>query len=340
MTLPLEPIPSGSLPLAVRAPGKCILFGEHSVVLGGPEVVAAIDLFVQVGIRPRPAGPGPVPETNPYVREALARWWRDGTPLDLAVVSRVPKAAGLGSSAALCAGLVAGLGAAQGGLTRAELAARAFAVERGAQGVGSPGDTAASVAGGLVALNVDAGEELWSVAHGEQRWTVRRVPDPGWSWVVAHSGIPHDTASTVRAVGRRLAAPDGPALLERFRRVALDGLAAVGKEDPEATGRLLDENQRLLREVGVSHPKLEALLEAVRPAVYGAKLTGAGAGGSIVALPRPGRELEAQRRLARAGGQASVVRVETRGVCLVDRPTTVERAGSLPGDDPDDGAVR
>ena len=79
-------------------------------------------------------------------------------------------------------------------------------------------------------------------------------------------------------------------------------------------------NQELLRTVGVSHPRLEALLEAARPAAEGAKLTGAGAGGSIVVLPREGQEVDLVRRLARAGGLPFVVRPSVQGTALVTEP--------------------
>lgn len=315
-------LPARELPLAARAPAKCILFGEHAVVRGGPELVAAIDLHTQVGVRAsdairlnRDAGAA---DRNPYLKEALARGWGGGTPVEITSTSRIPRSAGLGSSAAFSTALTAAFGAARGGLSRAELAARAFAVERGAQGVGSPGDTSAIAAGGLVSLNADRGTELWKVSDGTTAWTVREVPDPSWSWIVAYSGIPRDTAETVRMVTRRFAQSDGPTLLDRFKAVAVEGINAVIGEDPAACGRCLDDNQELLRGIGVSHPRLEALLESVRPVAHGAKLTGAGAGGSIVALPRSGRELEAVRRIARAGGVAFVVRVEAEGARLVE----------------------
>jgi mevalonate kinase len=79
-------------------------------------------------------------------------------------------------------------------------------------------------------------------------------------------------------------------------------------------------NQELLRQVGVSHPRLEALLEAARPACEGAKITGAGAGGSVVVLPRPGQEVDLVRRLARAGGLPFVVRPAPTGTSLVVDP--------------------
>jgi mevalonate kinase len=320
-----DPIPAASLPLAARAPGKCILFGEHAVVHGRAELLLAIDLPIQVAIasstRSSLNRDTAAPETNPYFHSALERLWEGGSPLDLHVTSRIPRSAGLGSSAAFSAALSAGLSAAQGGVGRAGLAERAFAVERGAQGVGSPGDTAAVVAGGYVSVNGPGDSELFRLTDGDKHWSVRRVKDPSWSWVVAYSGIPRSTANAVRAVGERLAAADGESLLDRFHTLAGAGIRAVVAEDRAEVGRLLDENQLLLAQVGVSHPRLEALLTAARPAVVGGKLTGAGAGGSVVVLPMPGRELDAARRIARAGGLPFVVRAEPLGASLVSAPS-------------------
>jgi mevalonate kinase len=321
-----EAIPSAALPLAARAPGKCILFGEHAVVHERPELVLAIDLPVQVGVKVAERGSlngdPDAATTHPYLRTALATCWEGGPPLLVRVHSRVPRAAGLGSSAAFSSALVAALSAARGGISRTELARRAFAVERTAQGVGSPGDTAAAVGGGYLSINGPGGAEVFDYIDGSRRWTARRVRDPSWTWVVAYSGVPRRTADAVRAVGLRLQQPDGPALLDEFARIASAGIRAVESEDRAEVGRLLDENQELLGTVGVSHPRLEAMLAAARPAIVGGKLTGAGAGGSVVALPQPGRELDAARRIARAGGLPFVVRPELHGASLVAEPET------------------
>jgi len=302
-----DPVPARPFPTSARAPGKCILFGEHAVVRGAPELVLAIDLHTQAFVVPSAqarlnAEPSAL-EENPYFREAIAAAGSAGATFAVRAVSRIPRAAGLGSSAAFVAALSAALAAVRGGLDRAALAQRCFSVERAAQGVGSPGDTSASVAGGYVTLNAGAsgGELLWTVRAPEASWEVRRAPDPGWAWVVAYSGLPRSTAEAVRAVSARLDRPDGPKVLAEFASVARAGIAAVTEGDRKETGRLLGRNQELLREVGVSHPRLEALLEAAAPVVEGAKVTGAGRGGSIVALPVAGREVELVRRLARAG---------------------------------------
>jgi mevalonate kinase len=320
----LSPIPAHALPVAARAPGKCILFGEHAVVWGQPEVLLAIDLYAQVAIRPshewRLNGHTTPVAGHPYLQSAIRELWSNGTPLDVTVVSRIPKASGMGSSAAFVLGLAAAIGAAQGGVDRPTLAQQGFTIERGAQGVGSPGDTSAATAGGYLTLNTDVaavGEPVWSVRSGKDRWTVRRIADPGWVWVVAYSGLPKDTGPKVRAVAERFASPEGPELLHRFSEVATAGLRAMAHEDAAETGRLLGENQELLRAVGVSHPRLEALIEAARPAALGAKVTGAGGGGSIVALPKPGQETDLVRRLARAGAVPFATGPAAHGVELV-----------------------
>ncbi|MGD0250362.1 MAG: hypothetical protein ABSB97_05700 [Thermoplasmata archaeon] len=318
----LAPIPARGLPLSARAPGKCIIFGEHSVVHGAPELVFAIDLHTQIFVRGAEgfclnADPE-AQQRNAYFRSAIERSWSGQPPVDVRAVSRIPRAAGLGSSAAFVTALAASFAAARGGIDRATLAQMSFEVERGAQGVGSPGDTSAVVGGGYLALNGGPGDPLWTVRSEERRWEVRRVPDPNWVWVVAHSGIPRSTSDAVRAVGLRLAQPDGPEILAEFSRVASEGIAAIGRGDRGQVAALVRRNQELLREVGVSHPRLEALIEAAAPAAEAAKLTGAGAGGSIVALPILGKETELVRRLARAGGLPFVVRSATDGVTLVD----------------------
>jgi mevalonate kinase len=319
------PVPAHGLPMRARAPGKCILFGEHAVVHGGPELVAAIDRSLEVVARAADRdslhGDPKAFEANPYLRAARTLGGPRHLPIDLALRSSLPASAGLGSSAALCA-VVATIDAAlQGGCDRAELAHRAFAIERAAQGVGSAGDTSCAVAGGLIAINADHGETIWTITSGEQRWDVRPVADPGWRWLVVDSGVPRRTADAVRSVGRRLAERDGREILDHFRAVTLEGIDAVGRRDPVATGRCLDENHALLQSVGVSHPRLESLLEAVRPFSYGAKLTGAGAGGSIVALPRPDEVDDALARSRAAGGSPYIVRVHARGAELVPDPS-------------------
>ena len=69
------PIPASPLPLAARAPGKCILFGEHAVVHGRPELLLAIDLYTQLLAAPgetmRLNGEAGALRDNPYLSRAM-----------------------------------------------------------------------------------------------------------------------------------------------------------------------------------------------------------------------------------------------------------------------------
>lgn len=305
------------LPASARAPGKCIVFGEHGVVHGTPELLFAIDLETHVTVQRAEEfslnGDRQARSQHPYFRSAMDVLWPHGEPLAVHATSRIPRSAGLGSSAAFVAALAAGLSPDGPTPDGPRLAETSFRIERGAQGVGSPGDTSATVAGGFLTLNADRGDKLWTLRQGDQEWTARRADDPGWSWVVAYSGIPRSTAEAVRAVRARVGQPDGPQLLERFRSIAEAGMDAVRAEDRERVGKAMTQNHLLLREVGVSHPRLEELIRSVEGHAAGAKLTGAGAGGSVLVLPRAGDETACLRRLARAGGLAFAVKASAQG---------------------------
>src|SRR2546422_436490 len=98
-------------------------------------------------------------------------------------------------------------------------------------------------------------------------------------------------------------------------RITLDGLEALRRNDLVAARRLMDRNHALLTVLGVGHPMLDRLVQAARRTSYGAKLTGAGGGGSIVALSdRPAETVEAIRA---AGGKAFVVRSDPIGVAAL-----------------------
>ena len=111
MTDPDAPIPARGLPLSARAPGKCIVFGEHAVVHGAPELLFAVDLYTQVFVRAaqvtRLNADPEASSRNGYFHAALELGWPAGPPVDVRAVSRIPRAAGLGSSAAFASALAA-----------------------------------------------------------------------------------------------------------------------------------------------------------------------------------------------------------------------------------------
>ena len=107
------------------------------------------------------------------------------------------------------------------------------------------------------------------------------LPCPSWSLVVLDSGDRGDTSALVAAVAARR--PGVDPVLERIG--ALVDEAAAVLDDLPALGALLVENHRLLGRLGVSTPRLDALVElALGAGAAGAKLSGSGGGGIVLAL--------------------------------------------------------
>ncbi len=344
MSPALPSLPGKRWPFRVRAPGKAILFGEHAVVRGRTALVLAVDRGTEIDFRPLPPGSRSTwngapfdAELNPYLREAMRRHpdW-SARPVALTVRSELPRASGLGTSAAFTVALVAGFTLPdRQELPRAEVAEESYRIERAAQGVGSPVDTSASTAGGLLAIGTEPGEEeLWTLPAVDTSppFHARRVHSPPWSWAAAFSGIAKATGPKVRAVGEVFATPEGAEILERIGRLSREGEGALDREDKDAVGALMAENHQLLRSLGVSHPRLEALLEVARPFVHGAKVTGAGGGGSVLALVREGQHEALRKAWARAGGVPFLLSVAPQGLQVMTLGSALrDHADHVPG---------
>jgi mevalonate kinase len=102
--------------------------------------------------------------------------------------------------------------------------------------------------------------------------------------------------------------------IETIGLIARRGIVALKNGDYEAVGRAMTENQVMLRGLGVSCHELDDLVRAAAPSSLGAKLTGAGGGGCMVALTRnPKITSEA---IKNAGGEALVSKFGNEGMRL------------------------
>jgi mevalonate kinase len=114
--------------------------------------------------------------------------------------------------------------------------------------------------------------------------------------VIGDTGIIANTKAMLAGISeRKQASPEQYArLLEDARQVAEEATVCIDRTDFEAMGRLMDTNQALLQEAQISCPELDLLIRAARDAgAWGAKLTGGGGGGCMLALS-PGQELQAR----------------------------------------------
>ncbi len=329
------------------APGKVYLFGEHAVVYGEPAVPCAVERRAAVTVEARDDDrvvveasdltldgftvtfDGSTADADPeldvptrlvqsatgYVEEAVAQA-RDAADapdagFELSIDSEIPLGAGLGSSAAVAVAAIDAATRALGEtLPREELAERAYRTERAVQeGGASRADTFCSATGGAVRVE---GSDC------------RRLDAPELPFVVGFDGGAGDTGELVagvRALRERHAfAADTVTAIGDVVRDGQEVLAdaPAGSPADESTlavlGDLMDFDHGLLSALGVSTRSLDAMVWAAREAgAHGAKLTGAGGGGCIVALDRTD---ETERALRYAPDCVDVFRAElaTEGV--------------------------
>lgn len=299
------------------APGKMILLGEHAVVFGKPAIALAINLRIsstvtkasQYSVNGRPMQK----RHHAYVSASLDEAW-GGPPINVDTVSEIPSGSGLGSSAAVTVSCVAAMMATKGKFDPETVARKAFAVELKVQGRASPTDTSTSTHGQGVIVSPDKLDGfLWSIESGNNSWNMHHCDVPRLCFVVGYTGIHAATGPLVAGVKSRVESDkDARRSIDRIAEVVMDGVDALVKQDKKRLGKLMNEDHELLNGLGVGHPALEELVVAARQHSYGAKLTGAGGGGSMIALTDDVRK--ASEAIRSAGGEPIAVTVGVEGV--------------------------
>jgi mevalonate kinase len=323
---------------SASAPAKLILCGEHAVVYARPAIALPL-----AGIRARAdvaagrTGAGIVV----YARD-LGRRWRVaegsdhpiseliasvlaklGRPLDrtldlkISIRSTIPIASGMGSGAAVATALVRALAAYFGRqLAPAEISALVYASERRFHGTPSGIDNT------VIAYE----RPIWFLRRGVGSWEAgggpeaHQPPTPNsqlpaiepiaiaapFTLVVADTGVRSPTRAPVGEVRRRWQAEPAryEAWFEQIGALALRVRAALADGDVAALRPLLTENHALLQQIGVSSPELDALVVAALEAgALGAKLSGAGWGGVMLALVASEASEPVVRALKEAGAK-------------------------------------
>jgi mevalonate kinase len=272
------------------APGKLILFGEHAVVYGHPAIAAAVGLRSTVRLH-RHGGPTHIRRSSfrdERLQQAVARALPpQGLAVDIA--SELPPGRGMGSSASIAVAMVRAAVALAGERPDADLLfERSLALERIFHGQPSGVDNAVSIRGGMVRYRKGPPLVLQPIA----------VQQP-LELVVLDSGRTGSTASLVAQV--RAARPAVDPILDAIGAL-VERLGELG-DDPATLGAAMDENHALLRQLGVSDDTLDGLCAFAREhGALGAKLSGAGGGGVVLAwTPR-----ERQAGLLAAAAQRGI----------------------------------
>ena len=283
---------------SASAPGKVILFGEHAVVYGEPAIAVPVhSLKARAVVTPIVRGRrGEIQveapdidlkaemidlEPDHPIRAAIkAAVLPDGDPTDIPscmiqLTSSIPTASGLGSGAAISAALIRALSAFLGQrLSDEEVSDRTFEVEKIHHGTPSGIDNM-----------VIAYQKPIYYQKGEPCQFLP-IPNP-FSILIADSGIQGHTRDAVELVRQNWLSDPGRSeeIFSSIGQIARQARDMILNGDPSKLGPLMDQNHTHLQDLGVSHPDLDRLVGIARDAgALGAKLSGGGLGGNIIAL--------------------------------------------------------
>ena len=307
------------------APGKIILFGEHAVVYGRPAIAAPVSQIRAKATVTHSSSNNCyliAPDLNRHDRlqdlpedDALARaaWLvleaaglAQPPDVTIRVSSQIPIASGMGSGAAIAAAIIRALAQ---HLNRPNLqsnetvSALTYEVEKIHHGTPS-------------------GIDNTVVAYEQPIWFVRQSPknliEPfkvatPLRFVVADTGVRSSTKVAVGDVRRQY--NQQPAKFARIfdecGRIAQAARQAIEAGDIDKVGHLMTENHAWLQKMTVSSPELDELVEAALQAgALGAKLSGAGRGGNMLALVADeGMERQVSAALQNAGAASILTTV-------------------------------
>jgi len=278
--------------------GKIILLGEHSVVYGRHAIAAPIPLSIRTEVIPQKSGfdlyiprwgvetalQAPSKDDNSLHASLHLITQRLGVhdqPMRVEVFPHVPRAVGLGASAALAVSVIRGVADAFNiELSEREICDLAYDCEKIAHGTPSGIDNTLATYGTPIVFRKG------TTADTKPMITEIHAPAP-IPVVIGLSGVRTLTAKTVGNV--RAAWQKNPACYEaifsQIDDLALRGIEALKKGDVEELGMLMNLDHGLLNALQVSSWEIEELVQIAREnGALGAKLTGGGGGGAMIAI--------------------------------------------------------
>lgn len=281
--------------------GKAILFNEHFVVYGIPSIVSAIGNYTVAKVEPsnqagflladkRPATPKYKEDKLAQQKESFERMFKkmgldlSKNGVSITLEGNLYAASGIGASAASCVAVARALAEYfEMNLSDDEINEIAYEGEKGYHGTPSGVDNTASTYGGLI----------W-FQKGEKNVIDRIALSSPVEIVIGNTGKVTDTKVAVEGVRQRK--ENNPKkygeVFDRAENIAYLAKRAIHDGSLQGVGKLMNENHKLLQQIEVSSRELDFLVSVAREAgAFGAKLTGGGLGGNMIALT-PGKELQ------------------------------------------------
>jgi len=282
--------------------GKVILFNEHFVVYGLPAIVSAIGRKTTAVVEKgsgsgtevndyRPETPGYKAEKLREQQESVQRMLKfmnintEHNHFKITLGGDLIAASGVGASAASCAAIARAFSEELVlNYSDEQVNQTAYEGEKGYHGTPSGIDNTAATYGGLI----------WYRRGGESQIMDRMKLRKPVEVVMGNTGIVADTKIVVADVKERKEkeAEKYAQIFKNADELAQKARKQLAAFDLPNLGISMNKNHEMLQQIGVSCDELDVLVDLARDnGALGAKMTGTGRGGYMVALT-PGRELQ------------------------------------------------
>jgi mevalonate kinase len=288
------------------APGKLMLFGEHAVVYGYPCIVTTVSPRVYVEVE-KTFGPlkieAPQVKDTRFVEEAVKQFcekYKVDNKILIKTYSDFSSEFGFGSSSAVTVATIQGLSELyKVNISRKEIFDLGYRVVINIQGVGSGFDIASAVYGGTIYF-ITGGKIIQPLVIGNM------------NLVIGYSGTKASTTSVVKNLKLRIQNYETEYIkqFKNIKQIVEEAKISLVNSDWKRTGELMNQNHQLLKKLGVSTKKLDAMcLAAIKAGAFGAKLSGAGGGDCMIALTSKNKIKDVESAIIKAGGEIINVKI-------------------------------
>ena len=278
--------------IKASAPGKLMLFGEHAVVYNYPCIVTTVSPRIYVEAEKKSGEiiiDIPQVKSDLFVRESIKMFqnkYKVSGGLLIKTFSDFSSRYGFGSSSAVTVATLFALSKLyQIELSKQEIFDLGYKVVLNVQGVGSGFDIAAATFGGT----------LYFVTGGKviEPLSINSLP-----LVIGYSGMKADTTTLVKNLKQDFK------IFDQIKKIVETAKITLINGDWKKAGELMNQNHKLLQELGVSTEKLDKMCQAaVLSGAYGAKLSGAGGGDCMITLVSPDKIKKVESAIIKAGGE-------------------------------------
>ena len=277
-----------------KSPGKIILFGEHFVVYDNRAILGAIDKYATVTSEKTNTDniliSSSLGQTSIQKDEDESKIEKKFRPffhiakqlisknnfekgISIKIESDIPIGAGLGSSSACCVAAAASVSNLFNNTNEKEILELAIQAEKTIFPNSSGADCTVSVYGGIIEYQRERG---FSKINAENEF----------NFLIINSEQVHATDKVVERVKKFKEENEDifSELCSEEERLITKALDSMKNNDLETIGKCMAQNQIFLEQIGVSNDELLLIIKEIEKITLGAKITGAGDGGCIIAL--------------------------------------------------------